>query len=128
MKDWLAQTSKGTEPLPTLHLEDEEGDLSPFHLSPEKQPSQAQKSSQDDGGRVKGERGKRVKGGNEEAILDAMEALENEDKPLTMNAIAKKARLTWHHYDEIEEIAISYSYDVDRGKGRPPRTDNEREA
>ncbi len=127
MKDWLASTEKVTERLPTLQLEDEEDGLSPFHLSPEKQPAQAQKSPLDDGGRVKGERGKRVKGPNEEAILDAMEALENEDKPLTMNAIAKKARLTWHHYDEIEEIAISYGYDLDRGKGRPPRTDSEKE-
>jgi len=57
-----------------------------------------------------------------------MDELEAEDRPLTLHAIAKKAGLTRHQYDDIEAVAIECGYELDRGKGRPPRTDHEREA
>jgi hypothetical protein len=72
------------------------------------------------------ERRGRVKGPNEEAILDALSALEEEEKPLTLNAITRKAGLTWRQAEEIEEAAYWFGYELDRGKGRPPRTDSER--
>jgi len=130
MKDWLTQPSKVTERLPTLQLADSaSGDtLFPFPLLPGKKPSQAQKSSQDNTEKGKGKSGKRGKLPNEDAILAAMDELEAEDRPLTLHAIAKKAGLTRHQYDDIEAVAIECGYELDRGKGRPPRTDHEREA
>ncbi len=130
MKDWLTQPSKVTERLPTLQLADSaSGDtLFPFPLLPGKKPSQAQKSSQDNTEKGKGKSGKRRKLPNEDAILAAMDELEAEDRPLTLHAIAKKAGLTRHQYDDIEAVAIECGYELDRGKGRPPRTDHEKEA
>lgn len=62
---------------------------------------------------------KRVKGPNEETILEAMDALVDEGQPLTINAIAKKAGLTWRKADEIEDVASYYGVDLERGSGRP---------
>lgn len=106
--------------LPTLQPEEKQEDLSPFTLSPEV-PKLPQNKGESQRERVKGERGERVKGPNEEDILTAIEALEEEHRPLTLNAIAKLAGLTWHQYDEIEEIAMYYGYDLERGKGRPTK-------
>lgn len=93
-------------------------DLSLFHsFTPDR------KHAQNDAiGPVKGqirERRERVKGPNEEAILDAMNALEEDEKPLTLNAITKKAGLTWRQAEEIEDAAFWYGYELERGKGRP---------
>lgn len=68
---------------------------------------------------VKGESRERVKGPNEEAILEAIASLEDEEKTLTLNAIAKKAGLSWRAYDEIEAVAIRCGHDLAQGKGRP---------
>lgn len=119
MEDWLASARVSRQPVPSR----EEGgktNLSPFTLSPDA-TKQAQNVRETAGERVKGERGKRVKGPNEEAILEAIDAIEREQKVLTLNAIAKKAGLTWHQYDEIEEVAAYYGYDLERGKGRPAK-------
>ncbi|EFH82727.1 hypothetical protein [Ktedonobacter racemifer] len=64
---------------------------------------------------------KRVKGPNEEAILEAMDALADEGQPLTINAIAKKAGLTWRKADDIEDVASYYGFDLERGSGRPTK-------
>lgn len=69
----------------------------------------------------KGKSGKRVKGPHDEAILIAMDELEEEERPLTMNAIAKRAELTRHQYDDIEEVAAYYGYQLVRGAGRPAK-------
>jgi hypothetical protein len=131
MEDWIGSSEKVTHRLSSLHQQDnseDPGNLLPFHLSPKKETPQAQKPAQSIGERVKGERGKRVKGPNEGSILEALDALEGEGKALTLNAIAKKAGLTWHHYDEIETVAIECGYELDRGRGRPKSADSEREA
>jgi hypothetical protein len=92
-------------------------DLLPLTFSPEeKEANQAQNAISDEGKRVKG---KRVKGPNHDAILEAMDDLEAEGKALTMNAIARKASLTRHQYEEIEDVAIYYGYELVQGKGRP---------
>lgn len=70
-------------------------------------------------GAVKRERRERVKGPNEEDILTAMETLEEGGQPLTLNAIAKLAGLTWRQYSEIEDVAFYCGRDLERGKGRP---------
>jgi hypothetical protein len=61
------------------------------------------------------------KGPNDDAILDAMDALEAEEKDLTLHAIAKRAGLTRHQYEDIEEVAVEYGYTLERGKGRPAK-------
>ncbi|MBV9690346.1 MAG: hypothetical protein JO202_11640, partial [Ktedonobacteraceae bacterium] len=94
-----------------------EHEQTPFHLSPERPTT-----LENEGERVKGERVKvRVKVANEEDILAALDALEAEEKPLTLHAIAKRAKLTWHQYDEIEEVAAYYGYSLARGAGRPAK-------
>ncbi len=108
--EWLSPVKSKQ---PVQHL-----GLSPFTLSP-REEKHAQIEPQTLGERVKGERGERVKGPNEDAILDALNALEEDGKPLTLNAIAKKAGLTWHQYEEIEMVAAWAGYELDRGKGRP---------
>ena len=87
--------------------------LSPFHpftLSP------PENADRDGGERVKG---KRVKGQYDDQILEAMDALQDEQRALTLNAIAKYSGLTWHQYDDIEEVAVYYGYEIVRGQGRP---------
>jgi hypothetical protein len=118
MSEWLAPAgSISRQPVQRLD-ESVKPSLSPFTLSP-KEDIHAQKPSETPGERVKGERGERVKGPNEEAILDALNALEEDKKPLTLNAISRKAGLTWHQYEEIEMVAAWSGYELDRGKGRP---------
>lgn len=84
-----------------------------------KTPNVGNLSSENVEEKVKGKSGKRVKGPNEEAILDALDALQSENRPPTLNAIATRAGLTRHQYDDIEEIAAYYGYDLARGSGRP---------
>lgn len=67
------------------------------------------------------EEGLEITNKRKEAILAAMKSLKSESKPLTLNAIAKRAELSWHFYDEIEEVAIWAGYDLDRGQGRPAK-------
>jgi uncharacterized protein len=57
--------------------------------------------------------------GVRESILVAIEELEQEGKPLTINRIRERAKLTWRQADEIEEVAIWAGYDLVRGQGRP---------
>lgn len=74
---------------------------------------------------VKGESRESVKAPNEEVILDAMDALEDEEKPLTLHAIAKRAGLTWRQHEEIGEVATRHGYQLERGQGRrPSRAEN----
>jgi len=98
--------------------EHEQTPFDPFTLSPQASPTLEMEQE-----RVKGERSEsvkvRVKGAKEEAILIAMDELEEEERPLTLNAIAKRAKLTWHQYDQIEEVADYYGYALARGTGRP---------
>lgn len=101
-----------------------ESDLLPFTLLPSEE-NHAHFEREEVEERSKTEKGKRVKGPNEEAILDALEALAKEEKPLTLNAIANRAGLTRHQYDEIEAVAEWAGYDIERGKGRPARTERE---
>lgn len=56
---------------------------------------------------------------NIDAILQAIETLESEQKPLTLNAIAKQAGLTWRQWDEIEHVVTRAGYNLVIGKGRP---------
>jgi hypothetical protein len=90
----------------------------PFTPSPN-QPKTPQTEGESQGESVKGERRERVKVPNEEDILTAIEALEEENRPLTLNAIAKLAGLTWRQYDDIEDVASCSGYELERGKGRP---------
>jgi hypothetical protein len=110
--EWLAPVSK--QPVQNL---------SPLHSldlsQDEKSISQAQNDAVKGVKEWKSERRERVKGPNEEAILDALNALEEEEKPLTLNAITKKAGLTWRQAEEIEEAAYWFGYELERGKGRP---------
>jgi len=116
IEEWLAPT---TSKRPAHRLEEPvEMNVSPFTLSPQEE-KHAQNELETPGERVKGERSERVKGPNEGAILDALNALEEERKPLTLNAIARKASLTWHQYEEIEMVAAWSGYELDRGRGRP---------
>ncbi|MBV9691982.1 MAG: hypothetical protein JO202_19995 [Ktedonobacteraceae bacterium] len=62
-----------------------------------------------------------MKVAKEEDILAALDALEAEGKALTLHAIAKRAGVTWHQYDEIEEVAAYYGYSLARGTGRPSK-------
>ena len=64
---------------------------------------------------------KRVKVESEEGILEAIDALVEEGQSLTINAIAKKAGLTWRKADDIEEVAAYYGFDLERGSGRPAK-------
>jgi hypothetical protein len=109
MDEWVAPMSR--QPVQ---------DLSPFHaFTPDGKHAQ---NTRVEG--VKGqerERRERVKGPNDEAILDALSALEEEEKPLTLNAITRKAGLTWRQAEEIEEVAYWFGYELDRGKGRPAK-------
>lgn len=116
MEDWLIP-AKSVSRLPGLPTK---SNLLPLPLYPDAN-SQAQKSPETTVSQGKGERGKRVKGPNCDAILDAMDTLEEEGKSLTLHAIAKRAGLTRHQYEEIEDVAIEYGYDLDRGKGRPAK-------
>lgn len=79
------------------------------------------KGSEEREKRKVGKSEKRGKGPHDEAILMAMDELEEEERPLTMNAIAKRAGLTRHQYDDIEEIAAYYGYQLARGIGRPAK-------
>jgi hypothetical protein len=73
----------------------------------------------------KGKSGKRGKGPNDDAILSAMDELEEQERPLTLNAVAKRAGLTRHQYDDIEDVAAYYGYELERGKGRPAKEGRE---
>jgi|SRR5579859_1407339 len=129
LQDWLGAENV-THRQSSLNLQDEREDpdnLLPFPSS-EKRSSQAQKPAFDNEEKGKGKSGKRVKVPNEDAILAAMDELEKEERPLTLHAIATKAGLTRHQYDDIETVAVECGYELDRGRGRPPRAANEREA
>lgn len=133
--DWL-KTEKVTERLPAMQ-EDPSADVDLSRLSrlSQSEEKEAQKPISDDvkGGvkgvnreSVKGQR-ERVKVAREEEILEAMDQLEAEEKPLTVHAIAKRVGLTWRQYDDIEDVAMYYGYDLERGKGRPAK-ENEKNA
>lgn len=110
INDWLPSTTKTGSA--------KRGNLLQLAPLPEKKaPVQAQNDNLSE---VK-VKGKRVKGPHEDAILDAIEALESEEKLLTLNAIAKRANLTRHQYEEIEDTAIACGYELALGKGRPAK-------
>jgi hypothetical protein len=109
IEEWLAPAKVSKQPVQPLD-DPFQTNILPFTLLPNP-PKQAQNERET--------ASERVKGPNEEAILDALEALEHEQKALTLNAIARKAGLTWHQYDEIEMVAIWSGYELDRGRGRP---------
>lgn len=119
LNEWLP-AKKTLPPLRNKNALNLSPDLLPSPFYPdeeEKKPvAQARHVDADEGKRVKG---KRVKGPNYDAILEAVEDLEAEEKALTLNAIAKRAGLTRHQYDEIEETITYYGYDLSMGKGRP---------
>lgn len=116
LSEWLPAQKKSPSGKQNL-LADLSPDLLPSTFSPEeKEVTQAQNAIFDEGKRVKG---KRVKGPNYDAILEAVKQLEAEEKVLTLNAIARRAGLTRHQYDEIEETVTYYGYDLVAGKGRP---------
>ncbi len=122
LADWLRPPEeKTTEGLPAPE-QARDNNLSRFTPAPEeqKEPKSADGTVKDE---VKGER---VKAPNEAEILATMETLEAEDRPLTLHAIAKRAGLTWHQYDDIEQTAIFYGYELERGKGRPAKTESYR--
>ncbi|MBV9690650.1 MAG: hypothetical protein JO202_13185, partial [Ktedonobacteraceae bacterium] len=107
--DWLRSA------LPRRESEEQDSAaFDPFPLFPER-PTTLESEEE----KGKGKRGKRGKGPHEEAILIAMDELEEEERPLTLNAIAKRAGLTRHQYDQIEEVADYYGYALARGTGRP---------
>jgi hypothetical protein len=54
-----------------------------------------------------------------DAIMEAMEALEKEGKALTINAITKRAGISWRLSKEVEQIAIYYGINLAVGTGRP---------
>jgi hypothetical protein len=118
MKDWI-KSSKVTRG----RTEDDED----FYASTLSQDDERDARSVDTEPRetvkhsVKRERRERVKGLNEEDILTAIEALEEQGHPLTLNAVARLAGLTWRQYSEIEDVAFYCGYDLERGKGRPAK-------
>jgi hypothetical protein len=118
IEEWLAPA---TSKQPVQRLEEPvKTTVLPFTLLP-REDIQARKPPQTVEEKGKTEKGKRVKGPNDDAILDALDALEEEEKALTLHAVAKKAGLTRHQYDDIEEVAIEYGYELDRGRGRPAK-------
>src|SRR5450755_202798 len=122
IEDWLVPAAAATsrQPVQRLVADPAKTDLFPFPLLPT-EAAQAQKTPQTVEEKGKREKSKRAKGAHDDAILDAMDALEEEEKPLTLHAIARKAGLTRHQYGDIEEVAIEYGYELDRGKGRPAK-------
>jgi hypothetical protein len=60
-----------------------------------------------------------IKGPHYDAILDTVESLEAEGKPLTLNAIATRAGLNRNQYEEIEKTVTYAGYDLVVGQGRP---------
>jgi hypothetical protein len=122
IEEWLvpAAPTASRQPVQRLVADPTKTTFTPLPLLPD-EAAQAQKAPQTVEEKGKREKGKRVKGPNDDAILDALDALEEEEKALTLHAIAKKAGLTRHQYDDIEEVAIEYGYELDRGKGRPAK-------
>jgi hypothetical protein len=111
IEDWITPVSQ-----PPSQRSDNllDSDLSPFTPGTSQAQNDVVKG-------VKDLQRERVKGPNEEAILDALNALEEEEKPLTLNAISRKAGLTWRQAEEIEEAAYWFGYELERGKGRPAK-------
>jgi hypothetical protein len=119
IEDWLVPATS-RQPVQRLVADPPKTTFTPLPLLPD-EAAQAQKAPQTVEEKGKREKGKRGKGPNDDAILDALDALEEEEKALTLHAIAKKAGLTRHQYDDIEEVAIEYGYELDRGRGRPAK-------
>lgn len=119
-EEWIR--SKQAIPL-TRKLDNTEKPFTPFTLlrNTNNEPEMSVRSQRESVKSESRESRKRVKGPHDEVILGAMDALLEDEQPLTLNAIARRADLTWRKYDDIEEVASYYGYDLERGSGRPAK-------
>src|SRR6266516_200410 len=78
-EDWISKGKGTVQPIRHINKEEENPPFPPFPLLPDQQIEL--KNDEEKG---KGKRGKRVKGPNDDAILMAMDELEEDERPLTL--------------------------------------------